>query len=85
MIRLVQDIVSFAIKNKIEERGAFVKKTFKPHFHINTLRSEDTSKIIEASQVKKGNNNLYLQIDDYIKSKQKKVTKATVGVYFIIL
>lgn len=81
MIRLVQDIVSFATKNKIVERGAFVKKTFKPDFKISTLQSQDTSKIIEASQVKKGNRNLYLQIDDYIKSKEKKVTKATLCVY----
>lgn len=27
MIRLVEDIVSYAIKNKIEERGSFAKKT----------------------------------------------------------
>ena len=31
LIRLVQDIVYFAAKNKIEERGSFVKETFKPN------------------------------------------------------
>src|SRR5215210_7198815 len=37
MIQLVQDIISFAAKNKIADQGSFVKKTFKPNFDINTL------------------------------------------------
>jgi hypothetical protein len=81
MIRLVQDIVSYAAKNKIEEHGPFVKKTFKPNFDINTLISQDTTKVIEGVQKKKVNKELYLQLDDYIKSKEKKVTKPTICVY----
>ncbi|HEX8334922.1 MAG TPA: phage integrase SAM-like domain-containing protein [Segetibacter sp.] len=81
MIRVVQDIVSYATKNKIEERGSFVKKTFKPNLDIRTLNSQDTKTIIEATQTKKVNKDLYLQLDDYIKSKEKKVTKATICVY----
>ncbi|MDB5246675.1 MAG: integrase family protein, partial [Segetibacter sp.] len=81
MIRLVQDIVPYAAKNKIEERGSFVKKTFKPGFDISTLNSQDTTKVIEAPRKKKVNKDIYLQFDDYIKSKEKKVTKATLCVY----
>jgi integrase len=81
IIRLVQDIVSYAVKNKIEEPGSFVKKTFKPDFDISTLNKEDAAKIIESKQEKKGDKNLYVQLTDYIKSKEKKVTKATLCVY----
>jgi integrase len=81
MIRIVQDIVSFAAKNKIEDRGTFVKNTFKPNFDITKLDSQDTTKVIEATQKKKVNKDLYLQLDEYIKSKEKKVAKATLCVY----
>ena len=81
MIRIVQDIVSFALKNKIVESASFVKKTFKKNFDINTLDSQDTKEVIESSQNKKVDKNLYLQLDNYIKSKEKKVTKATLCVY----
>jgi integrase len=81
MIRLTQDIVSYATRNKIEDRGAFVKKTFKPEFDIKTLNKLDASTINEGLQEKKVNKNLYLQLDNYINSKDKKVTKATICVY----
>ncbi|GEO11561.1 phage integrase SAM-like domain-containing protein [Segetibacter aerophilus] len=81
IIRLVQDIVSYAVKNKIEEPGSFVKKTFRLDFAISTLNSPDTTSVIEAPLKKKVNKDIYLQLDDYIKSKEKKVTKATLCVY----
>ncbi|MEJ7737043.1 MAG: site-specific integrase [Chitinophagaceae bacterium] len=81
MIRLAQDIVSFAAKNKIEDRGSFVKKTFKPDLDIKSLHSQDASKINEAIQEKRVNKNLYLQLEEYISSKEKKVSKATICVY----
>ena len=81
MIRLVQDIVTYASKNKIEEPGSFVKKTFKPNFDNRTLNIQDTPTVTEATLKKKVNKDLYLQLDDYIKSKEKKVTKATLCVY----
>jgi hypothetical protein len=81
MIRLAQDLVSFAVKNRIEERGSFVKKTFKPTLDIKTLHCQDAIKDIEIARKKKINKDLHLQIGDYIKSKEKKVAKATLCVY----
>ena len=48
MIRLVEDIVSYAIKNKIEQRGSFAKNKFKPNFDLGTLDSENPKMFIEA-------------------------------------
>ncbi len=81
MIRLAEDIVSFVLKNKIEDRGKFVKTTFKPDFDLNTLQGKEATTIVDATQEKKGNKNLYFQIDEYVKSKAKKVSKATICVY----
>ncbi|WP_018615680.1 site-specific integrase [Segetibacter koreensis] len=81
MVRIVEDIVSFALKNKIQNRGAFVKNIFHPDFNVNSLLSPDTSDAVEANETKKVNQDLYFQIDDYIKCKQQKVTKATLCVY----
>jgi len=53
MIRLTQDIVSYATRNKIEDQGAFVKKTFKPDFDISTLNKLDVSAINEGLQKRK--------------------------------
>ena len=53
MIRVVQDMILFAEKNKIEDRGTFVKNTFKPDFDIKTLDSPNVAKIIEGNQEKK--------------------------------
>ena len=77
MIRLAQDIVSYAARNKIEDRSSFVKQTFKPNFDIKTLNCLPASNINDVHQEKKVNKNLYLQLDEYINSKEKKVSKAT--------
>jgi len=81
MIRLAQDLVSFALKSKVEDKGQFVKNTFTPHFDLSNLLGKETTTIVEVNQKKKGNKDLYFQIDDYIKSKERKVSRATICVY----
>lgn len=78
MVRLAEGLVSFAIKNKIEERGQFVKNTFKPHLDLSSLQGEKAITFVSTTQPKKVNKDLYFQIDDYIKSKEKKASKATI-------
>lgn len=80
MMRLAEDLIYFAIETKIEDRGKFVKSTFKPDFDFNNLQRNGTAIILKAS-TKKPNTNIYFQIDAYIKSKEKKVSKATICVY----
>jgi hypothetical protein len=40
MYRIAEDIISYAIKNKIEDVGNFVKKTFHPYFASHSLDSK---------------------------------------------
>jgi predicted RNA-binding protein YlxR (DUF448 family) len=70
MVKLVQGLVSFAAKNKIEDRGLFVKNGFKPDFNIKTLDNNDASNIVKGRE-KKTNKDLYQQLDDYGTQKRK--------------
>jgi integrase len=81
MLRLTEDIIYFAIETKIEDRGKFVKSLFKPDFDIHKLQVKAAINMVDATLTKKGNKDIYFQIDDYIKSKTKKVSKATICVY----
>lgn len=82
MIRLAEDIVDFAAKKNVVNRGKFVKGAFHPHLDISTLETnEEKIKILVNAQANEVNLNVYFQIDDYIKSKEKKVSPETIGVF----
>lgn len=77
-LRMVEDIISYAVKEKIKNVGAFLKQTFRPDF--------DPARLFEAAeQAAKAdpglNLDLYFQIDHYIQCKSGKVASATLNVY----
>ena len=76
MIRLAQDIASFAIKNNMTDPCSFLKKTFKPGFDLSLLKEK--AKEVELPEV---NLDVFFQIDEYIKSKKKQVTPKMINVY----
>ena len=41
MYRIAEDIISFALKNKLDDIGTFVKRTFHPLFDLQTLKREE--------------------------------------------
>ncbi len=81
LTRIAEDLVTFAINNQILNKGGFVKKSFRSDFDVSTLNSikANTVALSTAEQVKK--QDIYYQLDDYIKSKELKVSKATLCVY----
>src|SRR6266542_3308399 len=82
MVRLAEDIIDFATKKNIVNRGKFVKEVFHPHLNLATLENdEEKIKIIVEAETNKVNLDLYFQIDEYIKSKEKKVSPETIGVF----
>ncbi|GEO08659.1 site-specific integrase [Segetibacter aerophilus] len=81
MYRIAEDIISYAIRNKIEDVGNFVKKIFHPHFNTHTLESLKAAIIVESFKQKEINKDLFFQIDEYIESKKRKVCKGMLGVY----
>ena len=76
IIRVVEDIVGYAYTNNVKDPLIFLKKTFKPEFDISLLNEK--AKEIETPKV---NLDVFFQIDDYIKSKERQVTPQMVNVY----
>jgi len=82
MFRIVEDLVSFALKNKITDPGNFVKKTFNPHLDTENLDKENFLENFDVVGKRKAiNKDIYFQIDDYIRSKENKVSKGMIPVY----
>ncbi len=81
-LRKAEDIILFAIKKRIENPLNFLKSTFHPNFNVASLES----KLEETELLKVKNNNtlnldVYFQIDEYSKSKEKKVCKDMPRIY----
>jgi len=81
MHRIAEDIISYAIRNKVEDVGSFAKKIFHPHFDPRSLESKEAAKIVESLKQKEVNKGFFFQIDEYIESKKRKVCKGMLGVY----
>ena len=82
-IRIVEDIISFAKKAQIEDQITFLKKVYCPGFDVASL--EKVAGNMEVPEPKnahiKASLDLYYQIDDYIRSKEKKVCKDMPRIY----
>lgn len=79
--RIVEDLVTYAIESKIADTGAFVKNSFSPAMEtagVETKIKEVTN--AEGEQIK-AKKDIYYQFDEYIKSKQRKVSRQTLTVY----
>ncbi len=82
MIRLVEDIVEISSKKGMVDRGVFLKTVFKPDLDVTTLMEEIAKVEIQVNAaICKTNLDVFFQLDDYIRSKSKKVSKGTLGVY----
>ena len=77
MLRIAQDIVTFAISRKIADPLLFVKNTFRPDFDPQTLYENEKVVITQAQT----NTDLFYQFDDFITSKKKKVSKSLLNIF----
>jgi integrase len=81
MLRLAEDLIELATKQGIAEKGVFVKQAFKPNLDIQTLQTDAVVVQQLSIQRPKSSNDFYGQFEDYIRSKEKKVSKATKTVF----
>lgn len=78
MYRVAEDIVLFIQQKKLSNPGEFAKKTFTPRFEPASLKQ--IAKELEKGDVKT-NLDIFFQIDDYILSKSKKVSKGMTRIH----
>lgn len=79
--RLVEDLVAEADKKQISDKGSFVKKPFTPTLNLNVIDDRITSVAKQEAAKKEAKQDIYYQFDEYIKAKERKVSKATLTVY----
>lgn len=79
--RIVEDLATYANKSKLPDRGAFVKKSFSPRLDPATIVGKVEEAVEQAVVEKKAKLDIYYQFDEYIKSKERRVSKATLTVY----
>jgi hypothetical protein len=80
MIRVVEDIVSFTL-HKVEDPIACLKNVFEPDFDPATL-PERLKEMMQASpDPGVVNLDFFYQLDDYIKTKRRKVSAGMIRTY----
>jgi len=78
-LRQVEDLVTFAKNNEIENIGAYVKATFKPD-GILASSLPMTANLVQLP-TKKKQPDLFKELDDYIVSKEKKVCEKALATF----
>lgn len=81
LIRKAEDVVSFANKRKIDDSLGFLKSVYHPDLDLASLETVSGQTQLKEQNFNKHNLDLYYQIDDYIKSKERKVSKDMPRIY----
>ena len=84
MVRTAGDIVNFALQKKMDDPVAFLKKVFQPDFDPATL--SERAKLLAEAGADQATVNLdfFHQLDDYIKTKTRKVSTGMVRTYNVM-
>jgi hypothetical protein len=80
-VRIAEDLVTYAAKRALPDKGAFVKKSFSPKLDTSGIVGEVDKAVEQVVEERRSKQDIYYQFDDYIKSKERKVSKATLTVY----
>ncbi|HEY4063192.1 MAG TPA: site-specific integrase [Puia sp.] len=85
MLRTAEDIVNFSLQQQIEDPIDFLKQLFRPDFDLATLPEKVKKMTIPgSSRLMLDNLDLFVQLDDYIRTKSRKVSPAMLKVYKIL-
>jgi integrase len=84
MIRVAEDIVSFALHHKMEDPVTFLKKVFQPDFDPATLPERFREMTLTGSDPGAVNLDFFYQLDDYIKTKRRKVSAGMIRTYNVV-
>ena len=81
MKRIAEDLVTQAVKKQVPDKGSFVKNSFSPSLQILTIEENAEAALKSKAAEQKSKLDIYFQLDEYAKSKENKVSKATLCVY----
>jgi integrase len=75
-IRLTEDILTYALRNKVVDPMHFLKETFKPGISMKVVEERSVE-----NQEKVVNLSVFFQIEDYMKSKERHVSPKMMHVF----
>ena len=84
MIRIAEDTVSYALQQKVKDPVAFLRQVFHPEFDPDTLSEKAKQLALEESNKMAANQDFFFQVDDYIKSKSRKVSTGMLRTYQVM-
>jgi len=84
MIRFAEDTVSYALQQKVEDPVAFLQQVFHPEFDPATLWEKAKQMALEENNKMAANQDFFFQIDNYIKSKSRKVSTGMLRTYQVM-
>jgi len=77
IMRIAEDLIIYGVEKNVLDIGNFVKRTFKPDLEISSLGNHGT----HTTQCNEIHLDIYHQIDEYSKSREKKVCKDMPRIY----
>lgn len=79
---LARDLIKLARKQGVAPLGQYIKEKFRPDLDLDALALEEFQlKTAYVPENRKKKEPFFQQLDDYVKSKSKKVKKGTLSVY----
>ncbi len=84
MFRVADNIVHFAIENKVEDPLVFLKQAFHPKLDSSNSIDELKGYIFNPTRETCENLDFFWHMDDYIKSKTRKVSAGMVRSYKVM-
>jgi integrase len=82
MLRTAEDIISYALEQKMVDPLAFLKKAWHPEF--KTAELSERAKEIDAASAPADNLDFFVQFDAYIKAKTRKVSPGMLRTYHVV-
>jgi hypothetical protein len=85
LLTLIENIIKYAERRNVPDKGKFVKRYFKPDLDIYSLddqvKKDEKDRAVQEVEKKKAELDVFNQIDLYIKSKINKVSKGMPAIY----
>lgn len=83
MIRSAEDLVTFALEQKMEDPVGFLKKAWRPDLDAIS-RASRAKEIAEGPAEPAVNLDFFFQMDEYIKAKRRRVSAGMIRTYNVV-
>ena len=84
MLRSAEDLVTFALEQKMEDPVGFLKKAWRPELDAVSLAAHAKELAQAPAEPAAANLDFFFQLDEYIKAKRRKVSAGMIRTYNVV-